>query len=95
MSYVGSSRVRLQVAGGRFGQSGTASDASGLYVITHGLATVRIASAKLRMSGAVSTAGNTRWCNLRVSGTAVVVRALSRGAALATRTQAGWWLAVG
>ena len=95
MSYVGTSRLRVQVAGGRFGAGGTAANASGLYVITHGLSSVRICSAQLCTSCAGATAGNTRWAPLRVSGTALVVQILSQGARVVSATHIGYWFAVG
>jgi len=95
MSYVGTSRIRLQVAGGRWGNGGTALSAAGEINIIHGLQSVRIAHANLGTSSPAGTANSTRWCNLRVSGTALVVRCLSRGAAPNATTNQGYWFAVG
>jgi len=94
MVYVSTSRQRVQVAGGRFGAAGTAANASGLYVITHGLAGVRVADAYLQTSVCGGTTRNTRWTHLRTSGTAICVRILSQGAAVPSATHPGWWLAV-
>ena len=95
MSYVGTSRQRVQVAGGRWGNGGTVLSGAGEINIVHGLAGVRIAHANLGTSSPAGTANATRWCHLRVSGTVLAVRVLSRGAATAAITNQGRWLAIG
>ena len=95
MSYVGTSRIRLQVAGGRWGNGGTVLSGAGEINIVHGLASVRIAHANIGTSSPAGTANSTRWCNHRVSGTVIAIRVLSRGVATAAVTNQGYWLAIG
>ena len=94
MSYVGTSRQRVQVAGGRWGNGGTVLSGTGEFNIIHRLAGVRICGANLGTSSPAGTANNTRWTHIRVSGTALCIRVLSRGAATAAITNQGYWFAV-
>jgi hypothetical protein len=92
--YVSSNRLRVRLQGGRFGNGGTAPNASGDYNIAHGVGTVRTCMVTLNTSTPGSTALYSCWPTVRVSGTVIAVKITSLGAARPSLTIQGYWAAI-
>lgn len=95
-TYVNCNRLRLRMVGGICGRAGTASSASGLYNIIHGLGTPTIFGACMETHTTTTTAQFTRRCTVRLSGAALVVRTTSNQTCVvhAAATSAfRWWAA--
>lgn len=79
-SYVSCNRLRARMVGGLCGRSGTASDASALYNIVHGLGTPTIFGAVMETHVATTTAQFSRRCAVRLTGPILQVRILTAAA---------------
>ena len=91
--YVSTNRLRVRMTGGRWGNGGTANSATGTVSIVHGVGTVRTCAANLEQSGPATTDQGSRYCQVRVSGTVLVVKVVSHGNTVDSVTTAGYWMA--
>ena len=92
--YVSTNRLRVRMTGGRVGNGGTATNASGDWQIVHGVGTVRTCGVTLETSGAGAGSNQySQWTTTRVSGTVLVVKVTSLGAAKIASTQQAYWYA--